>query len=170
MQALKKYIPLLTLSLLISLFIYVFYRTEKTLVNQLFIAVFSRESYFMLKANVTSFLPLPDHLIYSLPEGLWIFCITVTSSFFHFKVRDRKWRLVWVPILVALIMEIFQLLHLANGRFDMIDILFSTGFWLFALFYTRTNAGKEPLFQSVNIKTVCCMTSYFIVYLAHVTY
>lgn len=166
----KKHIPLLVLALAISLFIYAFYRTEKTLVNQILISIFSRESYLLLKAGITSLLPLHDYIVYSLPEGLWIFCITVTSSFFYLKVRNRKWSLVLVPILVAVTMEIFQLLHLTNGRFDITDILFSTGFWLLALFCTRTNVGKEPLFQSVNIKTVCCVTSYFIVYLAHVNY
>jgi hypothetical protein len=164
----KKYIPLLTISLLISLFIYVFYRTEKTLVNQLFMAMISRESYVILKAGITSILPLNDYIVYSLPEGLWVFCITVTSSFFYLEVRRRKWRMVFVPVLVAITMEIFQLLHLANGQFDVMDILFSTGFWLLALFYTRNDTSKEPLFRSVDTKAVCCMLSYCIVYLAHV--
>lgn len=138
--------------------------------NQIFIALFSLRTYSFLKAGITSSLPLQEYLIYNLPEGLWVFCITVTSSFFYLEYRNRKWGLVYVPILVAVIMEIFQLLHFANGRFDMMDIIFATGFWLLALFCTNDNAGKEPLFQPVNIRTLCCFASYFIVYLAHVTY
>jgi len=167
---LKKHVPLLAVSLFLSLFIYVFYRTEKTLINQIFIALFHRETYIFLKNRVTLLLPLPDYVIYSLPEGLWVFCITLTSSPFYLEVYKRKWSLVFVPILLALIMEIFQLLHFTNGRFDLMDIIFSTAFWLLALFYTRTNIGKEPLFQSVNITTACCISSYLIVYLAHVNY
>ncbi|WP_205509831.1 hypothetical protein [Longitalea arenae] len=166
----KKYIPLLGLSLCFCLFIYVFYRTEKTLVNQLFIALFSHETYSYLKTAVRSFLPLPDFLVYSLPEGLWIFCITVTSSFFYLEIRNRKWSLVLVPILMAVIMEVFQFLHFTNGRFDIIDLVFSFVFWLLALFSTQTNIGKEPVFRSLNSKTVYCMGSYIIVFLAHVSY
>jgi len=167
---LKKYIPFLIISLFLCLFIYIFYRTEKTLVTRLFIALFSREEYSILKTRIKFFLPLQDCLIYSLPEGLWVFCITVTSSFFYLQMGKRKWELVFVPILVVLLMEIFQLLHFANGRFDLMDITVSTGFWLLALFCTRTNAEKEPLFQAVNTKTICCMLSYSIVFLAHVSY
>jgi hypothetical protein len=167
---LKKYIPLLAVSLFFCLFIYVFYRTEKTLVNQVVIALFSRESYTALKASITSILPLRDFLIYSLPEGLWVFCITLTSSFFYLEVQNRKWSLVFVPILIALIMELFQLLQITNGTFDLVDITAAAGFWLLALFCTRTNTVKEPVFQSFNTKTVCCMMSYSIVYLAHVIY
>jgi hypothetical protein len=140
------------------------------LVTRLFIALFSQETYSFLKARVVSLVPLQDCLIYSFPEGLWVFCITVTSSFFYLEVGKRKWDLVFVPIGVALGMELFQLLHFANGRFDVMDITVSTGFWLLALFCTRTNAHKEPLFQTVNVNTVCCMISYSIVFLAHVTY
>ncbi len=166
----KKYIPLIAVSLFFCLFIYVFYRTEKTLVNQVVITLFSQESYCGLKISITSILPLKDCLIYSLPEGLWVFCITLTSSFFYVDVQKRKWSMVFVPMLVALIMEVFQLLHFINGRFDLMDITFSAGFWLLALFWTGTNSGRESLFQSFNTKTVCCMISYAIVYLAHVTY
>lgn len=166
----KKYIPLIAGSLFFCLFIYVFYRTEKTLVNQVVISLFSRERYAGLKASITSMLPLNDYIIYSLPEGLWVFCITLTSSFFYLQVQNRKWSLVFVPILVALIMEILQLLHFTNGRFDVMDINFSIGFWILALFFTRANPGKEQLFQSFNTRTACCMLSYFIVFLARVTY
>jgi site-specific recombinase len=167
---LKKYLPLLAVSLFVCLFVYVFYRTEKTLINQFVIALFSRERYTGLKSSITSMLPLKNYLIYSLPEGLWVFCTTLTSSFFYVEVQNRKWRLEFIPILLALVMELFQLLHFTNGRFDVMDINFSAGFWLLALFYTRAECRKELLFQSFDIRTVSCMISYSIVYLAHVTY
>jgi hypothetical protein len=167
---LKKHIPVLTAALFISLFIYVFYRTEKTLINQIFIMLFNQETYAFLKTRITFYLPLPDFVIYSLPEGLWVFCITLTSYPFYLVVRKRKWELLYVPILLALLMELCQLLHFAHGRFNWMDIIVSTGFWLLALLYARTNIGKEPLFQSVNITTISCVMSYLIVYLAHVNY
>jgi hypothetical protein len=115
-------------------------------------------------------LPLDDYLIYSLPEGLWVFCITLTSSFFYLKVRKRKWSLVFVPVLITLIMELFQLFHFTNGRFDLMDIIFSVAFWLLALYCTKANTDKSSLFQSFNASAICCIVSYSIVYLAHVFY
>ena len=166
----KKHLPSLIVALLYCLFIYVFYRTDKTLINQFIIALFSEENYISVKESVTSFLPLRDFAIYSLPEGLWVFCITLTSSFFYLEVQNRRWYLEILPLLLAVILELFQWLHFTNGRFDIIDIAFAAGFWLLALLCTWKNPSKEPLFQSLNSKTVWCVLSYSIVYLAHVTY
>jgi hypothetical protein len=129
-----------------------------------------QETYAFIKARITFYLQLPDFVIYSLPEGLWVFCITLTSNPFYLEVRKRKWDLIFVPILLALLMELCQLLHIAHGRFDWMDIIFSTGFWLLALLCIRTNIGKEPLFRSANSPTIYCIMSYSIVYLAHVNY
>jgi hypothetical protein len=167
---LKKYFPIIAASLFLSLLIYVFYRTEKTLINQIFISLFHQDTYTLLKTRVTSFLPLPDIVIYSLPEGLWVFCISLTSHSFYLQVQKRKFDLIFVPILLALLMEISQLFHFANGRFDWMDIICSTVFWLLAIICTRTNISKEPLFRSINTTTICCIISYSIVYLAHVNY
>lgn len=170
MQTLKKHFPILAVSLFFCLFIYVFYRTEKTLVNQVVIALFSHQSYYNLKNSVTSVLHLQGYFVYSLPEGLWVFCITITSSFFYVKAGKHKWNLIFLPILVALMMELFQLLHFLKGRFDIMDIAFAVCFWLLALFWMRPASGKEPLFQSFDSKTFCCIITYCIVYLAHVMY
>lgn len=134
------------------------------------IALFSHERYISVKSIVTSLLPLHEYLIYSLPEGLWVFCITLTSSFFYLEVQKRKWYLVAVPLLLALILELFQLFHITNGRFDIMDLAFAFGFWLLALLWTRHNSVKEPLFESLDLKNISCIASYSIVYLAHVTY
>ena len=168
----KKYMPLLAASLLFSLFIYVFYRTEKTLVNQCIIVLFSQEHYSAVKNSIVSALPLGDYFIYSLPEGLWVFCITITSSFFYIEAVRYKFRLVFVPILVAVVMEFLQLYHVLNGSFDVVDIIFSCVFWLLALVLTgsQRDLDTESLFRSLNGKTICCITTYSVVYLAHVVY
>jgi hypothetical protein len=167
---LKKYIPLLAGPLVLSLFIYVFYRTDKTLINQAIISFLSREQYVAAKTTVAATLQLSNFLVYSLPEGLWIFCITITSSFFYINFGTRKCSLVYVPLLLGLFMEILQLLHVTHGRFDVIDVLFVVGFWLLARIITRWDEEREALFDSFNAKTLFCMTTYCIVYLAHVSY
>lgn len=157
----------MALSLLFCLFVYVFYRTEHTLVNRVIIAMFTAERYHTLKTVVTAAVPLNDFCIYCLPEGLWVLCITITSRFFYLKLRGRHYTLTPIPLLLAIVMEVFQLLHISNGRFDVMDIVSATIFWLLALWLTRRTSEKEALF-SFSRKSVLCVFSYSIVYLAHV--
>lgn len=166
----KKHITLIVLSLLISLFIYVFYRTENTLVNKIIISIFSIDSYRVVKNSIISILVLNDYIIYSLPEGLWVFCITITSGFFYLELKNIRLSLVIIPLLLAIVMEFCQLFHFTNGRFDVIDIIFAIAFWLLALLVIGGNNAREPLFKTFDAKTVLCMCSYCIVYMAHVFY
>ena len=165
----KKYTPLLAICLSACLFIYVFYRTEKTVVNYIATTLLSKAGYTGVKEIITSVLPLRDIIIYSLPEGLWVFCITITSSFFYVEVRDRKLSLTLVPMVLAILMEVSQLSGITNGRFDVMDILFSAVFWMFGLFITKNNPDKEPVFP-FKARVVFCASNYAIVYMAHVIY
>lgn len=165
----KKYIPPIVVSLLISLYIYVFYRTSKTLINKVIIELFSYEEYIALKSKIMMALPLNDHIVFSLPEGLWIYCITILSGPFCLIIRKRKYNLVFVPFITAVIMELFQLFHIANGRFDWMDILFSLFFWLLAFYQTKAMV-KQKFFKRLDAKSIWCICCYSIVYLAHVFY
>lgn len=78
--------------------------------------------------------------------------------------------MIYVPILIAILMEIFQSLHFTNGRFYRMDLIFSTRFWGLGILCTRTNIAKEALFRPINTTTIYCIVSYAIVYLAHVNY
>ena len=166
----KKFVPSIIMCLSLCLFIYVFYRTEKTLVNYVAVALLSKGGYEGIKEIIISVLPLKDAIVYSLPEGLWVFCITITSSFFYIRVRRRRYGLTMIPILLAIGMEVFQLLGISNGRFDYMDILLSAAFWLLAVYITRNNPDKEPIFQPLNARVIFCASNYAIVYMAHVCY
>lgn len=163
----KKYI-FICISLLISLFIYLFYRTDRTLVNEIVIRMISFETYTGLKAHVVRILPLNDMVIYSLPEGLWIFCITLTSKPYY--VRLNKWRIdcLFIPLIFCVTLEIFQLLHITNGRFDFMDIGISVVFWILGSYVWSDKSEKQDIFIRPNSKTIVCLASYCTVYLAHV--
>lgn len=164
----KKGNLFIVLFLLFSLFIYVFYRTEKTVVNELLIAVISYPHYAALRTAVADVLPLSKPVIYSLPEGLWIFCITLTSSAFYIQAGRKKIACVFMPLLFCIGLELLQLLGITNGRFDFLDIWTSISFWLMAYFFFSHQRGKQNIVSPVNFKTVVCFVSYGIVYLAHV--
>ena len=162
----RKYL-LMALSLLGSLFIYLFYRTQKTAINEIAISLLSESEYQALRESIRSALPLNDPTIYSLPEGLWVFCITLTSQSFYFKFRQLQLACVYLPPVVALGFELFQLLGITKGRFDVVDIAVSLLFWMLAQFLFPKNR-EQDLLASFSFRNSLCVLSYCIVYLAHV--
>ena len=156
------------ISLLIGLFVYLFYRTDKTLVNQILIRVISLDTYRALKANIARALPLNDVIIYSLPEGLWVFCITLTSKPFYIRLNKRRFNCVFIPLIFCVGLELLQLFHITRGRFDFMDIGISVIFWILGNYVLRNKYEKKDIFTRPNSKTIIFLTSYAIVYLAHV--
>jgi hypothetical protein len=164
----KKIYFLIVLPLLISLFIYVFYRTQNTIINELFIYIFSAESYMALRKSITNAFPLNGYIIYSLPEGLWVFCVTLTSRSLYVKTGSREITLILVPLIFAIGLELLQLMHFTNGRFDAMDIWVSLIFWGIANYLIDHKVPRQNLFDPFNIRSFICLLSYMIVYLAHV--
>lgn len=163
----RKYI-LISISLLISLFIYLFYRTERTLVNEMLIRIISFEKYTALRAYIVNALPLNSIVVFSLPEGLWMFCITITSKPYYIVLRNRRIDCAYIPLVFCFTLEILQLLHITNGRFDFVDIGVFIVFWVLANYVFTLKTPKHNLISRPNFKTVICVASYGIVYLAHV--
>lgn len=163
----KNYL-LIGIALLISLFIYLFYRTEKTLVNQLLSRLISAGSYSSLRASIAHALPLHDIVVYSLPEGLWIFCVTLTSKPYYIRLNGWHLDCVYIPLIFCFSLELMQLVHVTNGRFDLMDIAVFVLFWLIGRYGLQYRDKKRHILTSVNLKTLVCLLSYGIVYLAHV--
>lgn len=164
----KKHYWYIFFALIISLFIYVFYRTDRTLINQMMIYLLSFKTYDNLKSSINSTFPLNKYIIYSLPEGLWVFCITLTSKEFYFNLYQKRINCVFIPLIFAIGLELMQLFHITNGRFDFLDIGISLLFWFIAAKIIDTKQNFENLFHSINQNSILCVSSYAIVYLAHV--
>ncbi|RYY32780.1 MAG: hypothetical protein EOP46_18140 [Sphingobacteriaceae bacterium] len=156
--------------MLVSLFIYLFYRTEKTVVNELLIRLISYNNYSSLKAAVVHIIPLNDMLIYSLPEGLWMFCITLTSKPYYISFNGLRLDGARLPLIFCLALEFLQLIHVTNGRFDYMDIVIFTLFWLLGRYGLAGNTERQPILATPKPATWVCLLSYGIVYLAHVMY
>lgn len=164
----KKHYYFIIASLLVSLAIYLFYRTEKTVVNEVVIRTISFDQYDSLRQAVNRFLPLNEFVIYSLPGGLWTFCITLTSRPYY--IQQKNWRIdcLVVPLLCCIGLEIAQLFHITNGRFDPMDIWVTFFFWAIAATAFHDKVDKQNLLTPINGKRMVCFVSYGIVYLAHV--
>lgn len=159
----------ISLILLISLFIYVFYRSEKTVVNELFILILSLDTYTMAKSSVINAIPLTPHLIFSLPGGLWIFCATTLSQGFYLRMGNHKMQLDLVPILFAVGLEFFQLIHFTHGTFDNWDIAFYLMFWLLAYYPFESDREHQNILSPFTPQGFICLACFLSVYLAHVS-
>lgn len=150
------------------MFIYLFYRTEKTVVNEIFIQLITFSEYSELKTSIRAVLPLNEFVIYSLPEGLWVFCITLISKPFYIQINQLSIRCIFFPLLYSVGLEIFQLFHFVNGRFDFADIGASMLFWLIAISIFKDTPANQNIFKNLNTKKLFCIGGYSIVYLSHV--
>ena len=164
----KRNYYFIAITLLISLFIYLFYRTEKTVVTGLFLSVVSADQFSEMRRTITSTLPLNEFVIYSLPEGLWVFCISMTSRSLFIKIGRRELGLIFVPLIFSIGLELLQLLRFTNGRFDFWDIWISVFFWVLANYALKHRLQRQNIFAPFNTRSSICLLSYLIVYLAHV--
>lgn len=164
----KRVYLLIIIPLCVSLFIYLFYRTENTVVNYIAVNLISVNSYLALRDSVNRLLPLSRFVIYSLPEGLWVFCITVTSKSFYFDFYRRRISCALAPLLFSVGLEFCQLLGITNGRFDPVDICASVFFWTTANYFIAISREPENILKPMNMKSLICFASYGIVYLSHV--
>jgi hypothetical protein len=163
-----KKITSIASALSVSLFIYLFYRSEKTVVNELMIFVFSFETYTFLKNTIIQLIPLPKAIVYSLPGGLWIFCATALSQDFYLKMKGFMLQLAFVPVVFALGLEFCQLAHLTNGRFDIRDISCYVFFWLLAYLFFPSQGSQQNIASPFTVNGFICLACFHSVYLAHV--
>lgn len=159
----------ISLILLISLFIYVFYRSEKTVVNELFILILSFDAYTAIKSSVINAIPLNQLLIFSLPGGIWIFCATALSQGFYLRIRNHKMQLDLVPIIFAIGLEFCQLIHFTHGTFDNWDIAFYLIFWLLAYYPFQSDREQQNILAPFTPRGFICLACFLSVYLAHVS-
>lgn len=159
----------IALSLLFSLFVYLFYRSEQTLVNEVFQFIFSGDVYFNLKANISENLILPKFLVFSLPEGLWVLAVTLASKNIYLGKHKYLVHVAILPIIIAIALEFFQLLNITNGTFDWLDIASAICFWMLGYFLLPSPSNVQRLFLKMNINSVICLASFMVLYLSHVT-
>lgn len=71
------------------------------------------------------FSEIPEWILYSLPDGLWIFSY-ICLMLFIWNTKITYKNIVWLLIipLLAILSEIGQLFSLINGTFDFVDLTF----------------------------------------------
>jgi hypothetical protein len=113
-----------TLPLALGGLTYVAFRTDSLLMFQWFAAIGLGAPVWHFREAAAAFRPPgADVLLFSAPNGLWLLSYCMIQSLI-WRDRPRTGGLLWVCILyvVAVGSEIFQLLGLLSGRFDIRDL------------------------------------------------
>lgn len=101
--------------------IYLLFRSENTLLFQ-WVKTIGLESFlFALRENSLS-ITIPNWLLYSLPDGLWVYAFTAALLLF-WQGKNSFW--IWIPIFTSVLFEVAQATKIIQGTFDVLDILFS---------------------------------------------
>lgn len=166
----KKYIyySIIGLCLLGSLFLYAFYRTTDTVVNRVFISVFSHDSFYQLRNVVKTIMPLPDWIIYSIPEALWVFCAALVSKNMYFSMGRYSVNCIYIPIVFAYLWEFFQLIGITKGYCDFWDLFLCTLAFLLAKKFFKPPHGVVYVFKTFTFQVFLFFVMFAIVYLSHV--
>lgn len=164
----KKYCTIISLALFASLFIYLFYRTQYTIVNIMLTSISGGQSKASI-LYIRNHFPLPGFVIYSLPEALWVFAATLVSRHLFLKFNGKNFHLAWMPLSYAISLEFLQLLRLMPGSFDLMDILLSLAFTLHAVYFIKCPLPTQQLLGKFNYRTFFFIYIYAIVFLSHVS-
>lgn len=128
----RKLVFKVILPLILSITIYLLFRpiTLKgyNLLNPLLIKqLIGLRSHFFNFSSI-----LPNWVIYSLPDGLWIYSFT-NAMLLLFDNKSLKILFASVPIIMAYMHELCQLVLSNYGTFDVNDLILYSFFYLIAI-------------------------------------
>jgi hypothetical protein len=164
----KKYCTIISLALFSGLFIYLVFRTQHTVVNILLnklTAGHALPTILLIRKHC----PLPSFIIYSLPEGLWVFAATLVSKHLFINIGKRTLHCAWLPLCYAVLLELLQRIHLMPGSFDLMDILLPLVFTLYGVYCIKCPLPIQYLLRKFNYRTFFFIYIYAIVFLSHVS-
>jgi hypothetical protein len=165
----KRTYSVIGIALSVSLFIYLFYRSKNTVVNELIVLLLTPTTYSEIRTRITDMIPLSEPILFSLPGGLWVFCMTVLSRDLYLQIRRHKIMIVNLPLLFAIGLEFLQRLRITNGTFDLVDIGFYLLFWMLAYFGFKPRSAEPDRLSPFTFKGFICLACFLAVYLAHVS-
>lgn len=123
------------LPIFIGASMYSLWRSGKLMVFDWYRVVGLYASVLELRGLLAGAKPLiPAPILYSLPDGLWVYSFTALMGFIWFNDSRRKAKSFWtlLPVSLAIGSEIGQFLKLIPGTFDWVDIFFYVAAWVLA--------------------------------------
>ncbi len=123
--------------------IYLLFRTPSLLVFN-WVESVGLDTHLMALRDSVSGVQLPDWLLYSLPDGVWVYAITMWMLIIWDGAPPWFWLLLGVVL--ALGAELGQAIGLVQGTYQHLDMLFYLGAFLLALLQMRCFYETTPAF------------------------
>lgn len=136
------------LPVLIGGVIYSLWRSKTLLVFAFYRWIGLDEPVQALRLQLASFKHLiPGPVLYSLPDGLWVYAFTSLMGFIWFRVPRSSAKLLWtlLPVSMAMGAEIGQGFRLVPGTFDWSDMLSYLIAWALATVSVQMFLGGKRL-------------------------
>ncbi|WP_245915787.1 hypothetical protein [Apibacter adventoris] len=115
-----------SISLFIGILIYIFFRNFPLRIFSWSELVGIQQFLYKLREHNISYVRyIPDWMLFSLPDGLWIFSYTCFTLYIWKNIISVE-NVIWFIIIpfVAIGSELLQLFQLLSGTFDITDLLF----------------------------------------------
>ncbi|MFT5915575.1 MAG: hypothetical protein ACI81T_002077 [Bacteroidia bacterium] len=167
-EKVKKQYFLIIASLLFCLSIYLFYRTTETVVTSILVSLISFDTYESIRGVIVAFFPLNYFVIYSLPEGLWVFSLTLAAKGLYLSVKTRQIDLTYLPLIFSTGLEFLQLTPFNKGEFQLLDLLACALGWFVAKYVFKPTSETQSIIKPFNYRSTLFLFLFSIVYLAHV--
>lgn len=136
------------LPIVIGAGIYTLWRSKRLLVFTWYGWLGLHTQLLTLRANVASVRHLlPDFVLYSLPDALWVYSFTFLMQAVWFRHSLSYGRIFWtfLPVSLAVGAEIGQLLKVVPGTFDFMDVAGYVVAWVAASTAIRICHGRADL-------------------------
>ncbi len=133
------------LSLWSGAMIYILFRPTNLLMFNILYSIGLMDFVNSIRPNLRD---IPEWIIYSLPDGLWLFsyCLFI-GSIWNFELKRCFCVLMILPI-YAILHEIGQNVHFVSGTFDWIDLTtYLTAFVLGLLYIIYNKKSNECLIK-----------------------
>jgi hypothetical protein len=109
-------------------------------------------------------LKLPNFIIYSLPEGLWVFAVTIISENLTIRFKKIQISIIYMPLVVAYFIELIQYLSWSKGTFDWLDVMVIMSFWTLGYIYVKNNDTSK----TIKPKLIYVLFTYIIIVFSYV--
>ena len=120
--------------------IYVLFRSTSLLMFEWFDQMNLSKYIIELRSHTEAYsLILPNWLLYSLPDGLWLFSyLSLLLIIWDNKVSKKNIFWIFLLPIIAIVSELGQFFKIVPGTFDIIDLIFYfAGSFLPILFFTN---------------------------------
>lgn len=120
------------LSIFFAGMIYICFRSEHLVMFQWFDNFGILPTVYHLR-NLVSTISVPNFLIYSLPDALWVY--SLTSIIAAIWINKKILLYIWLAFcgILSIGYEIAQYFHIIKGTYDNLDLAFLITFYLIAL-------------------------------------